>query len=145
MRARFLALALAACAAAAGCDGPSEAVEDEAVVVFVFQGHPEDTMRVLVRRRDTIEAARRYLRSRAGANIPSGPLVRGAGVDPRYPMHFIPDSVRLVEVAIELCDHPPMHTPEEVDEFFEGSTGRPDAPRAKWCPWNARPIAVERP
>jgi hypothetical protein len=130
-------LTLAACGSA-GTDP-----EDGAVVTFAFQGRP-DTLLVLITDPATITAAEARVRSGSGPNIPIGPIVRGAGIDSRYPFHFIPDSVRLAEAAIELCDGAPMKTPAEVDAFFLGSTGNPNATQAIWCPWNAYPIAVER-
>lgn len=113
------------------------------MIVFAFEGDPADTLRVLVRHPPTVDVARAYLRGENHANIPIGPIRRGAGVDPRYPFHFIPDSVRLAEFAIELCDAAPMRTPEAVDEFIIGSTGDSTATSATWCPWSATPIAVE--
>lgn len=131
-------------ALAGACDDPAAPSDPSAaVVLFAFQGHPGDTMRVLVRHQPTIEAARAYIAGRSQANIPIGPIARGAGSDARYPFHFIPDSVRLAEMAIEVCDGEPMRTAAAVDTFFLGSTGNPHATRATWCPWGARPIAVE--
>lgn len=128
----------------AGCgdDAPS-GPEDGSVVVFAFTGWPADTMRVLVRREATVAAARDFIAGRATANIPIGPIVRGSGVDARWPYHFVPDEVELAEVAMELCDGAPMRTPEAVDEFFLGATGDPSATRATWCPWGAYPVRVE--
>lgn len=134
----FLSIALAV-----GCDGPTIPTADEAIVVFAFQGYPADTLRVLVRHAPTIKEARKFIAGRSSANIPSGPIVRGTGVDPRYPFHFIPDSVRLASVTIELCDGAPMRTSAEVDTFMEGATGDSTATSAQWCPWSARPIAIE--
>ncbi len=113
------------------------------VIVFAFDGHPTDTLRVLVLDPPTLAAAQAYLGGQGQARIPVGPIVRGPGADPRYPFHFVPDSVRLAEVTTELCDAAPMHTPQEVDSFISNVTGNPDAPQATWCPWTARPIAVD--
>jgi hypothetical protein len=114
-----------------------------AIVTFAFQG-ATDTMLVLIEDPVTIARAEARARTGVGAAIPIGPIVRGAGVDPRFPFRFLPDSVRLTELAIELCDGRPMRTAEEVDDFFEGSTGNRGAPRATWCSWGAYPVAVRR-
>jgi hypothetical protein len=134
----WLALVLAGSCSSAGSE---PGAGDGAIVTFAFQGRT-DTMLVLITDRVTIAQAETRVRTGRGAAIPIGPIVRGAGVDPRFPFHFLPDSVRLAEVAIELCDGRPMRTAAEVDDFFEGSTGHRDAPRATWCPWGAYPIAV---
>lgn len=145
MRTRLRIPALLALLVLGGaCDDPTTPADpNEAVVLFTFQGYPADTMRVLVRHRPTIEAARAYIAGRSPTNIPIGPIARGAGSDPRYPFHFIPDSVRLADLAMEVCDGEPMRTAAAVDTFFVWSTGNPHAMRATWCPWGARPIAVE--
>lgn len=146
--AALLPLALAACARqnpAAACAEQNTAVtREEAVVVFAFNGNARDTLRVLVRNRETIAAAQQFIRACEGAHIPIGPIARGAGpADPRYPFHFLPDSVRLAEITIELCDGAPMRTPAEVNAFFEGATGDANAPTAPYCPWSAYPVRVE--
>ena len=112
-----------------------------AVVVFAFDGHPQDTLRVEVTDPETILQAEAYVRTGKGAHIPIGPIARGAGADPRYPFHFVADSVRLAEMTMELCDGAPMRTEAQVNELFE-LTGRAGKETAPYCPWSARPIAV---
>ena len=129
-------------AAVLACAGGTGSA-DTGVVVFTFGSHlPGDTMQVAVTNPTTIATARAVLAGASNARIPIGPIVRGAGIDPRYPFHFIADSVRLVEVAIELCDGRPMRTAAEVDSFIAAVTGDPAAPSATWCPWQAEPHAV---
>lgn len=99
-------------------------------------------MRVLVRDAGTLRAVDRYIATGTGPSILAGRIVRGAGVDPRVPFHYLPDSAALVEVAIELCDSRLLHTPAEVDTYFQGTTGRADAVSAPYCPWDARPVSV---
>jgi hypothetical protein len=128
----------------AGCDreavtphrGP-EGDDKKAIIVFTFHPSLQDTMRVLVRDSATIHKAQLVLQGKSIANIPIGPILRGTGIDPRYQFHFIPDSVRLAEVTIELCDGRPMKTEAMLDMFFRGAS------RVQWCPWSARVIAVE--
>ena len=113
-----------------------------AIVQLVFDGHPADTMFVAVTNATTIAAARQYLTSGNGPTLMTGRIVKGVGFDPRYPYHFIPDSVSLTDVATEVCDAAPMHTAAEVSAFFQLSTGNADAPSAQWCPWSSRPVGV---
>jgi hypothetical protein len=113
-----------------------------ALVTFAWDARP-DTMVVLVTDAATIAAAHAYVATSSVPSIPSGPIVRGAGSDPRLPFHYVPDSVRLVEVAIELCDGRLMKTEAELNEYFLGATGDAGASRAQFCPWGARPVRVD--
>ena len=70
--------------------------------------------------------------------------MHGAGYDSRYPFHFIPESVRLVDAAMEICDGEPMRTDAAVTQFFIYSTGSANSASAPWCPWESRPISVTR-
>lgn len=140
---RFVPLVLLA---ALGCGDNTAAPpepRDGAIVTFAFD-QLTDTLRVHVRDSATIAEAERWVATGTGSRMPVGPIVRGAGVDTRYPFHYLPDSVRLSDLAIEICDGRPMRTPSQVDEFFFLSTGNAGAARATWCPWGAHPIAVQR-
>ncbi len=124
----------------AGCDaGTLNAAE--ATVTFAWASTP-DTMHVLVRGTPTIRAACAYLAGASRANIPAGQIVRGPGPsDPRLPFHYIPESVQLAEVTIELCDSALLTTAAMVDEYFAG-TGNAGNESAPYCPWGARPVGV---
>jgi hypothetical protein len=122
-------------------DGVAPPAEDGAIVTFAFEA-TNDTMDVLVTDSATIETARQRAETGVGPRMPIGPIVRGAGVDPDFPFHYIPSAVRLNDLATEVCDGRPMRTVEEVYDFFELSTGNRNAAEATWCPWGAKPIAV---
>ncbi|HEY4305161.1 MAG TPA: hypothetical protein VGM82_11870 [Gemmatimonadaceae bacterium] len=115
-----------------------------AIVTFAFDGHPTDTMRVLVSRADAIVAAESYVDTHRGPKLLAGTIVRGSGVDPRYPFQFVPESVQIISAAIELCDATPMRTDAAVNDFFAASLGNRNAPAATWCPWSSYPILVQR-
>ncbi len=117
--------------------------EGGAIVTFVFSA-TDDTMDVLVLDPLTIVRAEARVADGVGPAMPIGPIVRGADIDARYPFHYVPEEIRLADLATEVCDGRPMKTAAQVDEFFELSTGNPDAERATWCPWGATPIAVIR-
>jgi hypothetical protein len=141
MRYRNLIVA-AALAASSACAGDSSTSPREGVVVrFAFQSRP-DTIRVLITDAATIAAARQFIRTNQGAHIPIGTIEPGAGVDSRYPFHFVPETVRLAELAMELCDGAPMKTSAAVTEFITGAGGE-NATRATYCPWSAFPVAIE--
>jgi hypothetical protein len=113
------------------------------VVTVVFIGKPADTLKVLVTDHATIESAETFVRTGAGAHMITGTIVRGSGADARYPFHFVPESVRLADVGMEICDGEPMRTTNDVDLFFGWSTGSATSDHATWCPWASKPIAVE--
>ena len=113
------------------------------MVTFAFAGRPADTMVVIVNDTATVAAARRRIATGSGPQMIVGRIVRGSLLDTRYPFHFDPDSVRLADTAMELCDGAPMHTSAEVDSFFLGETGNAQAQSATWCPWSSYPIKVQ--
>jgi hypothetical protein len=142
---RLVAITGAVVACAENGVAPDEQRDDPgagAIVSFAFRSNPQDTMLVEVRDTTTVRLARAYVTTGRGPHIPSGYIVRGAGVDPRYPFHFVPASVRLAEVTIELCDGAPMRTPQAVDAYMRGATGQAAPDSARWCPWSAYPVAV---
>lgn len=113
-----------------------------AIVTVGFSGHPADTMHVYVSNAATIEAAQAYVATGRGPKLIAGTIVRGAGIDARYPYQFLPQTVQIIDAAVEVCDGPPMHSDSEVNDFFEASLGSRNAPTALWCPWSSYPIAV---
>ena len=115
-----------------------------AVLTVVFPTRPADTIDVLVTDAATIAAAEAFVRTHSGPKLVTGRIVRGAGVDSRHLFHFIPESVRVVDAAMEICDGALMHDTQALDMFFEWSTGDRNSPSAPWCPWESRPIAVQR-
>jgi hypothetical protein len=113
----------------------------DAIVSFAWDTRP-DTMRVLVTDPATVAAACTFLAGGRDLAIPSGPIARGSLVDASIPFHYIPDSVRIVDLAMEICDGRLMRTTAQLDEFFRGATGDVASPRAPFCPWGARPVRV---
>jgi len=146
MQRRILVSLLAATGVtiAAACGDTTSPIPDGgAVVTFAFSAS-DDTLDVLVLDPETIAQAEQRVATGLGPRMPIGPIVRGAGIDPQYPFHYIESDVRLADLAAEVCDGRPMRTPAEVDAFFELSTGNRNAARATWCPWGATPIRVRR-
>lgn len=127
----------------AACTADPLLPDGGAVITFTFSA-TNDTMDVLVLDEATIVKAENRVATGQGPRMPVGPIRRGAGIDPRFPFHFLPDSVRLMDLATEVCDGRPMRTPTEVNDFIELSTGNRQSPRAIWCPWGATPVAVRR-
>jgi hypothetical protein len=130
---------------ALGCSSSSAPANlAPAIITFAFDGHPADTMRVFVNRQQTIADAETYVATHHGPKLLAGVIVRGAGVDPRYPFQFLPETVELIDAAIASCDAAPMRTDAAVNDFFFASIGNRSAPTATWCPWSSYPIQVQR-
>ena len=117
---------------------PEGAVE----VVLAFDGYPQDTMRIAITDTAAIRLARAFVNTGQGPRMPVGRIVRGSGIDPRYPFHYEPGSVQFADVATEVCDCAPMRTDSAVLEFMKGATGEANPTSAIWCPWGAYPVEV---
>lgn len=139
----FTPLGAALLAGALACNTSPSLPDGGAVVTFAFEAS-SDMLDVLVLDEPTIEAALQRVATGVGPRMPVGPIRRGAGIDPDYPFHFVPEDLRLADLATEVCDGRPMQTEAEVDDFIELSTGDRNAASATWCPWGARPVAVRR-
>ena len=111
-------------------------------VVLAFDGYPQDTMRIAITDTSAIRLAREFVNTKQGPKLPIGRIVRGSGIDARYPYRYEPESVRFADFATEVCDGAPMHTDSAVVEFMRGATGEANPRSATWCPWGAYPIAV---
>jgi hypothetical protein len=131
-------LTLLACNSDDALGLPDGAVE----VVLAFDGVPRDTMRIVVTDTSAIRLARKYVSTKQGPRLPTGRIVRGSGIDRRYPYRYEPESVRFADFAMELCDGAPMRTDSAVVEFMRGATGEANPTSTTWCPWAAYPIAV---
>lgn len=151
MRISYISTAVACwLAGLSACNSPTEVSSacsvgpnaTEAVVTMAWTSRP-DSLRVLVRNAETIRAACTRATTGTGSAIMSGRIVRGAGVDPRVPFHYVPETVTLADLTIELCDSSLLRTTTAVDEFFLGSTGDVNSPSAPYCPWSAPPVKVE--
>jgi hypothetical protein len=65
--------------------------------------------------------------------FPSGRIESGGGgFNFPWNWHFVPESVRMVEAAIEVCDGRPSYVSEHVQDYV--SVG--------YCPWAAKVIKV---
>jgi hypothetical protein len=114
----------------------------EAVVTVAWR-NSTDAMRIPVRGESKVRAACDFLAGSSQAGIPMGQIRAGPGPgDTAIPFHYVPESVTFVEVAIELCDSALLRTPAQVESYFAG-TGSDINGTAPYCPWAARPVAVE--
>ena len=64
---------------------------------------------------------------------PSGRIAIGnAGFNQPWNWHFIPESVRMVEASIEVCDAIPSYVDNHLNDFLA----------VGYCPWSAKIIRV---
>ena len=133
-----LMAALVACSEDSIVGLPEGAVE----VRLAFTGYPQDTLRIAITDTAAIRLARQFVNTGQGPRMPVGRIVRGHGIDPRYPFHYEPGSVQFADAATEVCDGAPMRTDSAVMEFMKGSTGEANPTSATWCPWAAYPVEV---
>jgi hypothetical protein len=65
----------------------------------------------------------------------TGKLVHGdGGFNSPWPWHLDPDSVRMAEISIELCDGRPSLIEEELDYWLE-TVGT-------YCPWSSKVVSI---
>ena len=87
---------------------PAGAVE----VVLAFDGYPQDTMRIAITDTSAIRLAREFVNTKQGPRMPVGRIVRGRGIDPRYPYHYDPASVHFFEsVGLDYVSASPYRIP----------------------------------
>lgn len=82
------------------------------------------------------EAIRLAMENLEGRNSkhPNGRIAVGnGGFNAPWSWHFVPETVRMVDFSIELCDGAPSYV----------ETHRPDYLLSGYCPWGARVVAVE--
>ncbi|GBC69390.1 hypothetical protein HRbin01_01088 [archaeon HR01] len=79
---------------------------------------------------ETIKLAEENMRG--GNNLfPTGALARGdGGFNSPWSWHLIPETVRMAEVSIELCDGLPSHIEQALDYWID-TVGQ-------FCPWSGR-------
>lgn len=83
---------------------------------------------------DTIRLATENFQGKNNA-FPSGRIDRGnGGFNQPWSWHFIPESVRMVEASIEVCDGTPSYVNNHLDDFV--SIG--------YCPWGGKIVKVGR-
>jgi hypothetical protein len=125
-------LAVLFVAVSTGCgddDGPTG--PDRGRVFRVRVNAEEFRMRVTDP--DTIALAMENMRG-GNSKHPQGPIAAGdGGFNSPWTWHFVPDSVRMVDSSIELCDGEPSYVESHRAEYLASG----------YCPWSARVIAVE--
>ena len=126
---RVLAALLFASVACSDDDGPTGPERGRIFQVRVGA----DEFRMRVTDPDTIQLAMDNLAGR-NSKFPNGPIVAGdGGFNAPWTWHLVPESVRMVDASIELCDGSPSYVESHRAEYFASG----------YCPWAARVFAVE--
>ena len=67
------------------------------------------------------------------ARHPSGKIALGhGGFNGHHSWHYIPETVEMVEVSMELCDGLPSYVDDHANDFLASG----------YCPWNGRILRV---
>lgn len=81
---------------------------------------------------ETIRAATENLQGK-NHRFPTGRIAFGnGGWNQSWNWHYIPESVRMVEIAVEVCDGLPSYVNTHLNDYF--ATG--------YCPWSGKIIQV---
>jgi hypothetical protein len=113
------------------CDDDGPTSPDRGRLFGVRVGAEEFRMRVT-----DPETIRLAMENLAGGNNkhPNGPIAMGdGGFNAPWSWHFVPESVQMVDLSIELCDGSPSHVESHRGDFLASG----------YCPWSARIVAVE--
>lgn len=111
---------------AVACSSPTEPTRSPADFVIDVSG---ERFVVRVTDAEAIQLANDNLRG-LNRRFPIGTLKPGnGGFNAPWTWHLEPDSVRFVEVAIEICDGRPSYVEAHQAEF------------ERYCPWGARVVA----
>lgn len=68
--------------------------------------------------------------------FPTGRLVRGnGGFNQPWNWHLLPDTVRMVEITIELCDGRPSYVEAHINDYVNAGA---------YCPWSGKIVKIGR-
>lgn len=127
MRSFILAAALLLALACSTCESPTEPLGQYFTVDVAGE-----RFRMLVTDPETIRLARENYEG-GNQRFPIGNIQRGdGGFNEPWSWSYIPDSVRMVEVAIEVCDGRPSYVNSHIDDYL----------RVGYCPWGARVVRL---
>jgi hypothetical protein len=82
------------------------------------------------------ETIRLAMENLAGGNSrhPHGPIAAGdGGFNSPWSWHFVPESLRMVELSVEVCDGSPSYVEAHRADYLASGC----------CPWGARVVSVE--
>lgn len=129
---RHVLALLAALFVLAACENSPSAPEG---TVFVVEVVPGETFRILVTTPEQVADARAMLQS-GEERVVMGELARGSGgFNSGYRWHLKPQTVSIVDAAVEICDGRPSFVEAELDYWM--------ANVKTYCPWGARIVREE--
>jgi hypothetical protein len=132
MKSKTLVSVAALLLAAVGCNNDDAPTSPGSGRIFrVRVGADEFRMRAT-----DPETIRLAMENLAGGNArhPHGPIASGdGGFNSPWSWHLVPESVRMVELSIEVCDGSPSHVEAHRADYLASG----------YCPWGARVVAAE--
>jgi hypothetical protein len=117
-----------------GCssENPATPLPTEGQYFTVQAG--KDSFVMYVTDQNTIRLATENFQGKNKA-FPSGRIEAGhGGFNWPWNWHFIPQSIRMVEASIEVCDGAPSYVEDHLDDYVA----------IGYCPWGAKVIKVGR-
>ena len=129
---RFAALLLLM--AFAGCAADNGTSNDPPGGTFFTVRVVNDTFVMFVTDPATIQLATENLQGKNN-RFPSGRIQIGnGGFNGIWGWHYVPDSIRMVEASVEVCDGTPSYVNTHLNDFLA----------VGYCPWAAKVIKVGR-
>jgi hypothetical protein len=132
LRTRILFLILVV-SAFAGCQ-TDDGVTNPEVGQFFTVRVASDTFVMYTKDNETMRLAKENFEGK-NTRFPIGKIAVGnGGFNGTWGWHFVPDNVRMTEVAIEVCDGTPTYVNTHLDDYLA----------VGYCPWGAKVIKVGR-
>ena len=128
-RSFILLLSVVALVACSNGESPTEPLGQLFTVEVVGE-----RFRMMVTDAETIRLARENYEGK-NQKFPLGQIQPGnSGINQPWSWSYIPDSVRMVDNAIEVCDGRPSYVNEHISEYMT----------VGYCPWGARVVRLGR-
>lgn len=131
---RIFALLALATVALAGCSADNGTSGDPPGGQFFTVRVINDTFVMFVTDPATIQLARENFEGKNN-RFPSGRIQAGnGGFNGIWGWHYVPESIRMVEVAVEVCDGTPSYVNTHLNDYLA----------VGYCPWTAKVIKIGR-
>jgi hypothetical protein len=125
-------IVIIAIALLSGCsENPTQVPEGQFFTVRVIN----EEFVIFVTNPDTIRLAVENFQGKNN-RFPNGRLVRGnGGFNQPWNWHLLPETVQMVEVAIELCDGRPSYVETHISDYVNAGS---------YCPWSGKIVRIGR-
>jgi hypothetical protein len=134
MHSRLLRILLIAAVSTLGCNADDGMTSQPPAGQYFTVKVLNDTFIMLVTDPVTIQLARDNFEGK-NTRFPIGKIAAGnGGFNGSWGWHFVPENVRMTEVAIEVCDGTPSYVNAHVNDYLA----------VGYCPWAAKVVKIGR-